>query len=134
MIRRPLNVPSIEEIKKRALQYFKLNPCLWQGDAATVQIKGKHALVIVPTGGGKSLAIWLPLLFETDTIIIMITPLNALANQHAKWLNEHNIPALSFNSESNTKDNIKVSLSQISVSDDYILINLRRRYSPRNTE
>ena len=50
--------------------------------ATQEELAGYHVLVMAPTGLGKSYAIWMPLLFE-DITLIVITPLNSLAEQHS---------------------------------------------------
>ncbi|KZP18846.1 hypothetical protein FIBSPDRAFT_744888 [Athelia psychrophila] len=59
-------------------------PCLWQLRVVEALLKRDEDVVcIAETGGGKTLTFMLPLEFCQDGIMIIITPLNLLGNQHS---------------------------------------------------
>jgi superfamily II DNA helicase RecQ len=103
------NVPSVEDITIKTKQAFGFAPCQWQIEAAQHQLAGDHTLVLAPTGGGKTLPFWIPLLFDPDTLLLIITPLNGLASQHSKRLSELGFKAIAYNSETNLPETKRVS-------------------------
>ncbi|KAI1781685.1 P-loop containing nucleoside triphosphate hydrolase protein, partial [Ganoderma leucocontextum] len=84
------HVPSLDEIRDRALQVLGRRPCLWQCRVAQAQLRGdKDVVCISGTGSGKTLTFWIPLLFRPQGIQIVITPLNLLGSQNTgelQWL------------------------------------------------
>ncbi|KAF9514549.1 hypothetical protein BS47DRAFT_1294951 [Hydnum rufescens UP504] len=56
-------------------------PCLFQLRATDAQLNRRDLVVTSPTGSGKTLIFWLPLLFNNNGTIIIITPLNILGAQ-----------------------------------------------------
>ena len=61
------------------------------------------------TGMGKTLTFWIPLLFHTGGIQIVVTPLNLLGKQNAQALAKAAIRAIAINSETASDKNIAVS-------------------------
>ncbi|OSX62963.1 hypothetical protein POSPLADRAFT_1116620, partial [Postia placenta MAD-698-R-SB12] len=65
--------------------YVKLgrDPCKWQAKVVHAILKEeKDVVCVAPTGPGKTLTFWMPLLFHQDGIQIVVTPLNILGNQN----------------------------------------------------
>ncbi len=60
-------------------------------------LQGGNALVLMPTGGGKSLCYQLPALVRKGTAVV-ISPLLALMHNQVDLLNQHGIAALSLDS------------------------------------
>ncbi|KAJ7605098.1 P-loop containing nucleoside triphosphate hydrolase protein [Roridomyces roridus] len=70
-------------------------------------IQGKNVVLDVPTGGGKTLAFWWPLLYHWDPnvnaegtrkILLVVSPLVALMSEQAEDLCNRKIPALALTS------------------------------------
>ena len=72
---------------------------------AIAQLQRKEVVIISPTGSGKTLTFWLPLLFNDQGIIIVITALNILGAQNVMELAKLGISAVNI-----TADNV---LSQL---------------------
>jgi len=68
-------------------------------------IMGQTTLYDVPTGGGKTLAFWYPLFYhwapgeDSQKVVLVISPLNALMNSQAKDLMNRGVPAIALNPE-----------------------------------
>jgi len=74
-----------------------------QKEIVEAVLKGKDGLVIMPTGGGKSICFQLPaLLFEGLTLVI--SPLIALMKDQVDGLNANGIPAAYYNSSQDHED------------------------------
>ncbi|THU97532.1 P-loop containing nucleoside triphosphate hydrolase protein [Dendrothele bispora CBS 962.96] len=78
-------------------------------------ISGITTLYDIPTGGGKTLAFWLPLFYywkpgdtsrESEKVVVVISPLNALMGSQAKDLNDRGITAVALNSESGKPEDL----------------------------
>ncbi|KZT63657.1 P-loop containing nucleoside triphosphate hydrolase protein, partial [Daedalea quercina L-15889] len=87
-------VPSLEEVRAKTSDVFQRHPCSWQAEAVQQAVKGDNDVVLIaPTGSGKTLTFWMPLLFREDGIQIVVTPLNLLGSQNVSELKEYGIPA-----------------------------------------
>lgn len=64
----------------------------WQEDAIKSVMRGKNALVIQPTGSGKSLCFSFPP-YATDKLSVVVTPTISLMADQVKSLTEHGIGA-----------------------------------------
>ena len=74
-----------------------------QKEIVEAVLKGKDGLVIMPTGGGKSICFQLPaLLFEGLTLVI--SPLIALMKDQVDGLNANGIAAAYYNSSQDSED------------------------------
>lgn len=78
-------------------------------------LKGKSTLLDIPTGGGKTLAYWLPLFYywapgntddDCQKIILVVGPLSALMQSQAASLVEKGVPAVALTSESKNPEQI----------------------------
>lgn len=69
-----------------------------QREAIEANLAGKHLLVVLPTGGGKSLCFQAPAACRADQITIVISPLIALMKDQVDSLNANGIPACYINS------------------------------------
>ncbi|KAK7014196.1 P-loop containing nucleoside triphosphate hydrolase protein [Favolaschia claudopus] len=79
-----------------------------QEQAGINMVKGMHTVLDVPTGGGKTLAFWWPLLYywspendlpSTRKNLLVISPLVALMEEQAADLTKRGIPAVALVSQ-----------------------------------
>ena len=75
-----------------------------QSDVIDHVIQGKHALVIMPTGGGKSLCYQLPALLRTGTALV-VSPLIALMKDQVDTLRQLGVSAGCVNSSMTVAEN-----------------------------
>ena len=68
-------------------------------------LEGKDSIVLMPTGGGKSLCYQIPGLMSEDGFAIVISPLLALMNDQIDALQQNGVPALALNSEKTDTEN-----------------------------
>ncbi len=69
-----------------------------QGEIVQSLLQQKDALIVMPTGGGKSICFQLPALLQTG-LTLVISPLVALMENQVKELHDRNLPAAAFHSE-----------------------------------
>jgi superfamily II DNA helicase RecQ len=104
-----ITIPSLEEMWTRIQDAFGVRPCDFQIQDTIAQLQQKDVVTISPTGSGKSLTFWTPLLFMKKGIIIIITALNILGEQNVNDLAKLGISAVNVTAE-NANDNLfKVS-------------------------
>ncbi len=74
-------------------------PCWYQVKTA----EGKDVVGCAPTGAGKTLSFWIPLLMAQedgkDKMSFVVTPLNLLGKQNVKVLKEAGLPAVAVSKE-----------------------------------
>ena len=76
-----------------------------QWDIINHTLDGGDSIVLMPTGGGKSLCFQIPGLMSDDGFAIVISPLLALMNDQIDALQQNGVPALSLNSEKSESEN-----------------------------
>ncbi|BAZ06016.1 RecQ family ATP-dependent DNA helicase [Calothrix sp. NIES-3974] len=69
-----------------------------QGEIVQTLLTGRDALIIMPTGGGKSICFQLPALLQTG-LTLVISPLVALMENQVRELREKQLPAALLHSE-----------------------------------
>lgn len=69
-----------------------------QGEIVKSLLQGKDALIVLPTGGGKSVCFQLPALLQTG-LTLVISPLVALMENQVQELRERNLPAALLHSQ-----------------------------------
>lgn len=69
-----------------------------QGEIIDSLLRGKDALIIMPTGGGKSICFQLPALLKNG-VTLVISPLVALMENQVKELLDRNLPAALIHSQ-----------------------------------
>ncbi len=93
------NSSSLDDIKaalKEIWGYKDFRPP--QEEIISSLISQQDALVIMPTGGGKSICFQLPALMQTG-LTLVVSPLLALMENQVKELRDRNLPAASLHSE-----------------------------------
>ena len=68
-------------------------------------LDGGDSIVLMPTGGGKSLCFQVPGLMSEDGFAIVISPLLVLMNDQIDALQQNGVPALALNSEKSDSEN-----------------------------
>lgn len=68
-------------------------------------LDGGDSIVLMPTGGGKSLCFQIPGLMSEKGFVVVISPLLALMNDQIDALQQNGIPALALNSEKTDSEN-----------------------------
>ena len=68
---------SDEEVQRQVEEAFGVCPCLWQICAICAVLAGNDVITIAPTGLGKSLTYWMPILYIKHGIIVAVAPAQA---------------------------------------------------------
>ena len=76
-----------------------------QWDIIDHTLDGGDSIVLMPTGGGKSLCFQIPSLMSEEGFGIVISPLLALMNDQINALQQNGVPALALNSEKTDTEN-----------------------------
>ncbi len=88
-------------ILKKYFGYDKFRPL--QAEAITAALSQKDALILMPTGGGKSICYQIPAMMLQGTTIV-VSPLIALMKDQVESLVENGIPASFLNSSLSSKE------------------------------
>ena len=103
-------IPSLTELRTVVQEKFNIQPCIFQAHAALAQLEQKDCVTISPTGSGKTLTFWIPLLFNNGGIIIIVTALNILGDKNVAELEKLDISATNITGDSATDELFKVQL------------------------
>ncbi|XP_075973202.1 ATP-dependent DNA helicase Q1-like [Anticarsia gemmatalis] len=93
-----------DEVNKTLKNVFKIdNFRPKQLSAINSTLAGQHAIVVMPTGAGKSLCYQLPALVKPG-ITVVVSPLVSLMEDQVRSLTKRNIPAMLISSSSPKED------------------------------
>ena len=102
----------MEEIGRKEYALALLRSCYGydnfrghQWDIINHTLDGGDSIVLMPTGGGKSLCYQIPGLMSDSGFAIVISPLLALMNDQIDALQQNGIPARALNSEKSDIEN-----------------------------
>ena len=87
---------KVKETFKKIWGYDDFRPP--QGEIINCLLTGKDALIIMPTGGGKSICFQLPALLQTG-LTLVISPLVALMENQVQELSDRSLPAALLHSQ-----------------------------------
>ena len=107
------SIPSLAELHTEVKKKFKVLPCIFQARVALAQLEQKDCVTISHTGSRKTLTFWIPLLFNNDGIIIILTALNILGDKNVAELEKLDISAANITGDSATDALFKVLLHSL---------------------
>ena len=93
------------EVVKKYWDYDALRPL--QREAMTAAVEGRDSLVVLPTGGGKSLCYQAPALLS-DRLTVVVSPLISLMKDQVDRLLSHGVAAAFINSSLESSDRSRV--------------------------
>jgi ATP-dependent DNA helicase RecQ len=102
----PLEPSAITEILDRYWGYTSFRPL--QREAMEAVIEGRDSLLVLPTGGGKSICFQAPALVH-DGLAIVISPLISLMKDQVDTLEGNGVPAACYNSALPSDQKIEVA-------------------------
>ena len=107
----PHSMPDNDkEVQKHVQEVFGLCPCLWQIWVVCAILAGDNVITIAPTGSGKSLTYWMPILYIKHGITVVVTPLKLLGGQFVDVLLGKGVSAVSITAANATNELFKVIL------------------------
>ncbi|KAF8983860.1 P-loop containing nucleoside triphosphate hydrolase protein [Cyathus striatus] len=90
---------SVTQIWQLVESKFQKRACWFQLKVALALYSGKDVVGCAPTGAGKTLSFWIPLLMALeeglDKMTVIVTPLNLLGKQNVEMLEKAGIRAIS---------------------------------------
>jgi len=103
---------SVEEICEHTEEVTGKRPCWFQIKVALAVYEGKDVVACAPTGAGKTLSFWMPLLMALkdglDPMVIVVTPLNLLGKQNVDSLAKMNLPAVAVDGQNASIETFRV--------------------------
>ncbi|MBA3631271.1 MAG: DNA helicase RecQ [Acidobacteria bacterium] len=100
-----MNIARAKEILKRQFGFdsFRMN----QESAIEAVLRGKDCVVLMPTGGGKSLCYQIPALMS-DGLTLVVSPLIALMKDQVDALRNNGVEAAFLNSTQTAQEQVEV--------------------------
>ena len=112
---------SIKDIRDLVQSKFGKCACWFQVKVAQALHAGKDVVACAPTGAGKTLSFWIPLLMALeegqDKMSIVVTPLNLLGQQNKTSLDKAGLPAIAVNKDNANSETWKVIFSRPDIID-----------------
>ncbi|KXN91906.1 ATP-dependent DNA helicase Q-like 4A [Leucoagaricus sp. SymC.cos] len=102
-----------EAIREVVYARFNLRPCIFQTKVARGIYSGKNVIACAPTGFGKTLSFWIPMLMakaerQKRQKIILVSPLNLLAQQNVECLEQAGFRAILLTGETFSFELLKI--------------------------
>ncbi|KXN90927.1 ATP-dependent DNA helicase Q-like 4B [Leucoagaricus sp. SymC.cos] len=102
-----------DAIRKVVYDRFSLRPCTFQLKVARETYAGKNVIACAPTGAGKTLSFWIPMLMaKADKLkhqkVILVSPLNLLAKQGADYLKKKGFRAYVLTAETFSRKLLRI--------------------------
>ena len=104
----PSGIPTITAVRQQVQALFNKRLCLWQYRVPEAIWQGKHVILNVGTGQGKTLSFYTQALLAPGKTQIIITALNVLAAQNVAQLRAAGISAIAITGDNATPENFKV--------------------------
>jgi ATP-dependent DNA helicase RecQ len=93
--------PEVLAVVRRHWGFDTLRP--WQEAAINTFLAGRDSLLVLPTGGGKSLCYQAPAIVRGDTTVV-VSPLISLMKDQVDGLRACGVPAIQLNSSLSTEE------------------------------
>jgi ATP-dependent helicase YprA (DUF1998 family) len=102
----------MQDVRNLVQDRFRKRPCYFQIKVAQALYAGKDVVACAPTGAGKTLTFWIPILMALeegkDKMSIVVTPLNLLGKQNKEALDEAGIKGVAVSRQNATPQTFKV--------------------------
>src|SRR6266498_3867334 len=99
---------TIQKIRDLIQARFGKRACWYQVQTALALYEGKDVVGCAPTGAGKTMSFWIPLLMALedghDRMTVVVTPLNLLGKQNVKVLEEGGLTAIAVSKDNASRD------------------------------
>jgi len=103
---------TIQEVRDLVQAKFGKRPCWYQVKTALALYAGKDVIGCAPTGAGKTLSFWIPLLMALkegrEAMTIVVTPLNLLGKQNQELLEKAGLSAIAVSTRNANGETWKV--------------------------
>jgi superfamily II DNA helicase RecQ len=110
-------IPNWDAEKIQALVHerFQKRPCWFQIQIALALYNEKDVIAVAPTGAGKTLSFWIPMLMtladgKLNKMTFVVTPLTLLGKQNQRELEDAGLKGIALSSENSTDEVFKVCL------------------------
>ena len=111
---------STQDVQDLVRNRFGKRPCYFQIKVAQALYAGKDVVACAPTGAGKTLTFWIPILMALeegkDKMSIVVTPLNLLGKQNKEALDEAGIHGVAVSRQNATPQTFKVCQQSFCIS------------------
>jgi ATP-dependent DNA helicase RecQ len=101
-----LSVSPLEDVLTRYWGYNSFRPL--QHEAMDAVLSGRDSIVVLPTGGGKSLCFQAPAVADDDGLAVVVSPLISLMKDQVDTLVGNGVPAALYNSSLSAEDKADV--------------------------